>query len=103
MPDHRVVIIHVEGGTVCEVEQPPDVAVHVIDLDTEGADEEKLCNCDIEIGPHFHEKYPAVAAEADLLAALEELLEWESRMGGWDAPCWEQARAAIAKASPQAP
>ena len=43
------------------------------------------------------------ATVSELLAALEGLLEWESRMGGWDAPCWEQARAAIAKASPQAP
>ena len=40
----------------------------------------------------------AVNAHEELLAALEELLEWESRMGGWDAPCWEKARAAIAKA-----
>ena len=43
----------------------------------------------------------ACNAHEDLLgalAALEALVEWESRMGGWDASCWEQARAAIVKA-----
>ena len=47
--------------------------------------------------PTFEEKQLQRAAP-DLLAALEELLEWESRMGGWDAPCWVQARDAIARA-----
>ena len=47
--------------------------------------------------PTFEEKQLQRAAP-DLLAALEELLEWESRMGGWDAPCWVQSRAAIARA-----
>ena len=46
---------------------------------------------------------PLHVAAPDLLEALEQLLEWESRMGGWGAPCWEQAHAAIAKATgPQA-
>ena len=75
MPDRRVVIIHVEGGLVCGVEQPPDVDVHVIDLDTEGADEESLCDC--ELGsvvnrPHFHAAYPGESAEQWIMRRMAE-------------------------------
>ena len=28
----------------------------------------------------------------DLAAALRELLAWAEMMGGWDAPCWAEAR-----------
>lgn len=28
----------------------------------------------------------------DLLQALRDLCEWESHMGGWDAPCWNRAK-----------
>ena len=99
--ERRVVVVFIEGGVASNVEQPPDVDVHIIDFDTEGADTDELCDCAMADVPHFHAEYlgdPEKEAAPELLAALEELLEWESRMGGWDAPCWEQARAAIAKA-----
>ena len=31
----------------------------------------------------------------DLAAALRDLLAWCDLMGGWDAPCWAQARRAL--------
>ena len=43
----------------------------------------------------------ACNAHEDLLAALEELLEWEISMAGLGHPRLDKARAAIAKASPQ--
>lgn len=35
-------------------------------------------------------------ASPDAIAALKALLEWESYMGGFDAPAWQAARAAVA-------
>lgn len=40
-----------------------------------------------------------IAAAPDLLAALNALAAWADHMGGWDSPAWEQAEAAIAKAT----
>ena len=40
-----------------------------------------------------------IAAAPDLLAALEALTAWAERMGGWDASCWRDAEAAIARAT----
>lgn len=40
-----------------------------------------------------------IAAAPELLAALRALLEWEALMGGWEAPAWSQAHAAVAKAA----
>jgi hypothetical protein len=34
----------------------------------------------------------------ELLEALEGLMRWERELGGWEAPAWEAARAAILKA-----
>jgi hypothetical protein len=45
---------------------------------------------------------PANARRVDeLLAALVDLVEWDERQGGWNAPCWRRARAAIRKARPK--
>lgn len=33
-----------------------------------------------------------------MLEALRDLVEWAERTGGWEAPCWDRARDAIAKA-----
>ena len=101
MPDRNLVVVYIEGGLVSRLKKPPDVDVDIIDFDIEGSEDEALCQCEMGDSPHFHAHYPGdpeKEAAPELLAALEELLEWESRMGGWDAPCWEQARAAIAKA-----
>lgn len=43
-----------------------------------------------------------IAAAPDMLAALEALTAWAAMMGGWGAPCWEQASEAILKATEQA-
>jgi hypothetical protein len=40
-------------------------------------------------------------AAPELLAALVDLVEWDERQGGWNAPCWRRARAAIRKARPK--
>jgi hypothetical protein len=39
-----------------------------------------------------------VAAAPDLLSAMQALTEWANQMGGWEAPAWGKARAAIDKA-----
>lgn len=39
-----------------------------------------------------------IAAAPELLAALKALVEWAAFTGGWEAPCWDDARAAIKKA-----
>ena len=110
----RVVIIHVEGGNVCGVEQPPDVDVHIIDLDTEGVEEGDLCQCGVGSvvnHPHLHAEYPgeggeeATNAHEALLAALRLYLKLDNdiRAGceidpaDW-AECYQAAQAAIAKA-----
>ncbi len=38
------------------------------------------------------------AAAPELYAALEGLLAWEQEQGGWEAPAWQRARAALGKA-----
>lgn len=35
----------------------------------------------------------------DLAAAVNDLLAWAEGMGGWDAPCWERARAVLRHAT----
>ena len=110
MPDNRVVIIHVEFGSVQGVEHPADVDVHIIDLDTDGVDQEELCNC--EMGSvvnqaHLHAEYPGEAGgeatnvHEELLAALQVLVLTPhilNHLEANDPMALEQARAAIAKA-----
>lgn len=45
---------------------------------------------------------PVIAAAPDLLAALKALQAWAEHTGGWEAPCWAQADAAVAKAISEA-
>lgn len=40
-----------------------------------------------------------IAAAPELLEALQKLVKWADQMGGWEAPVWEQADKAIAKAT----
>lgn len=35
---------------------------------------------------------------SDLVDALQELIEWDAHTGGWEAPCWNRARALVAQA-----
>ena len=50
-------------------------------------------------GRHLFGDHAAlIAAAPDLLAVLTRLMEWDARMGSFDAPVWDDARAAIAKA-----
>lgn len=46
---------------------------------------------------------PLFAASPNLLAACEGLMEWSDQMGGWEAKCWDTARAAIAQAGAAPP
>ena len=73
MPDRKVVIIHVEFGSVQGVEQPPDVDVHVIDLDTQGIDPDDLCDCEMASERHFHGEYPGERAEEWIMRRMEEV------------------------------
>jgi hypothetical protein len=34
----------------------------------------------------------------DLVDVLQELIEWDAHTGGWEAPCWNRARALVAQA-----
>jgi hypothetical protein len=52
----RVVVV-IKGGLVTDVKHPASVAVEVLDLDTEGADEEDLCTCSMADHPHWHSGY----------------------------------------------
>ena len=63
MSERRVVIMYIEGGVEVDVKQPSDVDVHVIDLDTDGADAEALCDCALGDSPHFHAEYPGEPGE----------------------------------------
>jgi hypothetical protein len=40
-----------------------------------------------------------IAAAPELLALIKGLVEWEARMGGFESTLWDDARAAIAKAT----
>lgn len=42
-----------------------------------------------------HDNARLIAAAPRLRAALADLIEWSARTGGWDAPCWEEARAVL--------
>ena len=112
MADRRVVIVKIEGGCVTEVEQALDADVHIIDLDTEGADTDALCDCAMGDVPHFHAEYPGdpeKEAAPELLAALEEVIALDTAQltaRDWGIAkdrAYSRARAAIAKARPQAP
>ena len=37
-------------------------------------------------------------SHAEMYAALHGLRDWAIRLGGWDAPCWDVALEAMAKA-----
>lgn len=40
----------------------------------------------------------ALVAEAPAMAqALRDLCEWAERTGGWESPCWDRARALLAR------
>jgi hypothetical protein len=45
----------------------------------------------------------AVNSHADLVAALNALVEWEAFMGGFEAPAWQAAHDALAKAKGATP
>ena len=51
-----------------------------------------------EPNPWPHITRPQIEALPALLEALADLLEWGEQTGGWEAPCWNKARAAIALA-----
>lgn len=36
-----------------------------------------------------------IAMAPRLRAALTALLRWADQLGGWDAPCWDDARSAV--------
>ncbi len=38
-----------------------------------------------------------IAAAPQLRSALAGLVGWSARTGGWDAPCWQDARALLAR------
>ncbi len=38
-----------------------------------------------------------IAAAPQLRAVLAGLVEWSARMGGWDASCWQDAHALLAR------
>jgi hypothetical protein len=40
-----------------------------------------------------------IAHAPDLAQGLHDLMTWAGWMGGWDAPCWERARRALAQAT----
>lgn len=40
-----------------------------------------------------YDKPETTPTNPELFTALADLLEWSSIMGGWDAPCWDRARA----------
>lgn len=52
----RLVIV-VKGGLVTDVYRPKKVTVEVLDLDTEGADQDDLCSCSMHDVPHWHSGY----------------------------------------------
>lgn len=80
------IVIHVEGGLVVEVEKPSDLVAHVIDLDTEGADEDKLCRCEMAREPHFHTEHPSVLnLYRELADGLSDMVEG-SRLQVGDIP-----------------
>ena len=72
MADNRVVIIHIQDGTASVLETPPGVDVHIIDLDTERADAEDLCDCDMALRPHFHAEYPGERAEEWIMRRMKD-------------------------------
>ena len=63
MPERKVVIVYIEGGVVSNVEHPPDVDVHIIDFDTDGSEDERLCHCEMEELDHLHDRYLPFEAE----------------------------------------
>ena len=46
----------------------------------------------LSIEPKTSPKNDQTAHRSDMDRALRALLDWAEMMGGWDAPCWEQAR-----------
>lgn len=49
------VVIEVERGTLSVRKRPEGIVVIVLDYDTEGADESRLCRCKVGNGrPHYH-------------------------------------------------
>jgi hypothetical protein len=60
----------------------------------------EIAQCLLGIDPDQDEADARVLAAAPrMLNALEELIAWADYMGGFESPQWEQARAALAKAT----
>lgn len=52
---------------------------------------------DTHHGNHFDRPEFLPEAVTEVVEALKGLIEWASEMGGWEAPVWDRARAALAK------
>ena len=55
--DIQKVVITIKGGLVQDVQRPGNVPVEILDLDTEGTDEDDLCGCSMADSPHWHSGY----------------------------------------------
>jgi hypothetical protein len=51
------VVIVIKGGLVQDVQRPENVPMEILDLDTEGSDQEDLCTCSMADVPHWHSGY----------------------------------------------
>lgn len=72
----------------------------------EAADGSTVCTAHdlFEFAPGVAEQIVrAVNSHDALVQALTDLMAWAEQTGGWDAPCWDRARAALALANGGAP
>lgn len=53
---------------------------------------------DVGSGNNAQANAHLIAAAPDLYAVVRDLLAWEQEQGGWEAPVWKRARAALGKA-----
>ena len=72
MAERKLVVVRLQDGSVVGVDTPPGVDVHIIDLDTEGADVEDLCDCYMALRPHFHAEYPGERAEEWIMRRMKD-------------------------------
>ncbi len=54
---------------------------------------------DVALRPEAEANARLIAHAADLAGALCALVNWEQKMGGWQAPCWRRARRVLAHAT----
>ena len=94
-PWHLIAFIRERDGYA-----PGGIRKRIVSNNSEVADEYVVSSANASVATSVCKVADArlIAAAPSLYEALRDLIAWEQEQGGWEAPAWDRARAALAKA-----